>query len=262
LSTSGKSPTPTHHNTDSLPPKSSGFHAWFDKYHQFKDIRRRLGIDRYFKDWDAVQFLFRKGTYAPESIKSEGRYPLNLLSIVLNSPNLRLTDAVLSTLAVPDLVWFNHRTVFNRYDHMTFREWADSKVRVWLPHRTPVFFNNSKLIVESISMYATVPERVILPPFIGTPPPFLLWLTQMVAKRFYDIIMAPSLSVTVNERETLSAAEMLTYQHFCFLSHPRADRREVGRWVVVGVCCVGGHAHAHLSSLRALFAWPPKPGCL
>ena len=39
--------------------------------------------------------------------------------------------------------------------------------------------------------------------------------------------MAPSLSVTVNERQVLSAAEMLTYQHIYFLSHPRADKREV-----------------------------------
>jgi hypothetical protein len=33
-----------------------------------------------------------------------------------------------------------------------------------------------------------------------------------VAKPFYDIIMQPSLSVTLNERDIFSAAEMLMFQ--------------------------------------------------
>ena len=28
-----------------------GFHAWFANYHQFADIRRRLGIDEHFTRW-------------------------------------------------------------------------------------------------------------------------------------------------------------------------------------------------------------------
>ena len=55
----------------------------------------------------------------------------------------------------------------------------------------------------------------------------VLHVIQHVSPKFYDVIMAPSLSVTVNERQVLSAAEMLMYQHMYFLSHPSADRREV-----------------------------------
>ncbi|XP_006820129.1 carotenoid phi-ring synthase-like [Saccoglossus kowalevskii] len=48
-----------------------------------------------------------------------------------------------------------------------------------------------------------------------------------VNTNFYDIIMQPSLSVTMNERETLSAAEMLMYMQIYFLNNPKADYREV-----------------------------------
>lgn len=174
-----------------------GFHAWFGNYHVFADIRKRLGLDRFFKPWHAVQFVFKEASYHPETLVSEGPYPLNLLRIVLRSPNLRLVDAILSTLHVPDLVWFNHANIYQTYDDVSFSEYAKAK---------------------------------------------------RIAPRFYDILYAPSLSVTVNERENLSAAEMvgllpppptppptylpthlsqLTYNHVYFLSHPRADRREV-----------------------------------
>ncbi len=153
-----------------------GFHAWFGNYHVFGDIRKRLGLDRFFKPWHAVQFVFKEASYHPETLVSEGPYPLNLLRIVLRSPNLRLIDAILSLLHVPDLMWFNHADVYKLYDDVSFSEYA---------------------------------------------------LAKYIAPRFYDILYAPSLSVTVNERQNLSAAEMLTYNHLYFLSHPGADRREV-----------------------------------
>lgn len=54
-------------------------------------------------------------------------------------------------------------------------------------------------------------------------------LAQHVSKRFYDILLAPPLSVTLNERTGISAAEMLMYMHVYFLADPDADHREV-RW--------------------------------
>jgi hypothetical protein len=43
--------------------------------------------------------------------RAQGPYPLNLLSIIHNSPNLKLSDAIKSTLALPDLIYYNYETV-------------------------------------------------------------------------------------------------------------------------------------------------------
>lgn len=104
-----------------------GFHAFFGNYHVLADIRKRLGVDRFFKPWDAVQFIFKEPSYHPETLASEGPYPFNLIRIVLRSPNLRIMDAILSLLHVPDLLWYNHADVFHTYDDMSFREYADAK---------------------------------------------------------------------------------------------------------------------------------------
>lgn len=52
-------------------------------------------------------------------------------------------------------------------------------------------------------------------------------IEKKVAKDFYDIIMAPSLSVTLNNREIFSAAEMLMFMQIYFLTNAEADFREV-----------------------------------
>ncbi|CEL94580.1 unnamed protein product [Vitrella brassicaformis CCMP3155] len=151
-----------------------GFHAWFKNYYQMKDVRDRLGVSHLYRPWPAVHYRFRH--YKPEVIHSEGPYPLNLLRIVRESPNLSVLDAVRSLGSIKELAFFDYTTVFNRLDNVTFEQWA-----------------------KSVS----------------------------ILKRFYDIIFAPSLSVTLNERGTLSAAEMLTYQQLYFLSDPHASDREV-----------------------------------
>lgn len=57
---------------------------------------------------------------------------------------------------------------------------------------------------------------------------FQQWAQEKhVAQDFYDIIMQPSLSVTLNERDIFSAAEMLMFQQVYFLSTPESDNREV-----------------------------------
>jgi isorenieratene synthase len=69
-----------------------GFHAFFNNYFTLRDIRKRLGIDHHFSPWDKVQYIFRD--YKPESIASEGPYPLNMLNILLHSPNIKLDAAI------------------------------------------------------------------------------------------------------------------------------------------------------------------------
>lgn len=148
--------------------------GWFYNYYQFKDIRKRLGIDKNFKKWDAVHYIFRN--YLPEVIYSEGPYPLNLLGIISRSPNLKLTDAILSTLSLPDMIFYDFDHINEKYDNLTFHQWATEK---------------------------------------------------KVAQDFYDIIMKPALSVTLNEPESFSAAEMLAFIQIYFLTNSKADTREV-----------------------------------
>lgn len=148
--------------------------AWFHNYYQFQNIRTRLNINSHFRKWDKVDFVYRN--YKPEVIYSEGPYPLNLLGIVSRSPNLKLTDMILSVLSLKDLMFFDYNTVFEKYDNISFRDWATN---------------------------------------------------HHVAQDFYDIIMQPALSVTLNEKTIFSAAEMLTFMQIYFLTNSNSDNREV-----------------------------------
>jgi carotenoid phi-ring synthase / carotenoid chi-ring synthase len=46
-------------------------------------------------------------------------------------------------------------------------------------------------------------------------------------KKFWDVLLAPAASVTLNDPTRISAAEMLLYMHYFFIGHPRAFRRRV-----------------------------------
>lgn len=99
-----------------------GLHMWFDNYRTFADVRHRLGIDRYFRPYDAVDFVFRD--YLPERLVSTPKlFPANLAGIVERSPNLDWSDIVGSSGILPDLMNFNFARVFDRLDGITFDEW-------------------------------------------------------------------------------------------------------------------------------------------
>ena len=56
---------------------------------------------------------------------------------------------------------------------------------------------------------------------------FAQWAEEKkVTKPFYDIIMQPALSVTLNEQGIFSAAEMLTFMQIYFLTNSESDNRE------------------------------------
>ncbi|KAJ3078213.1 hypothetical protein HK102_004643 [Quaeritorhiza haematococci] len=151
-----------------------GFHAWFYNYFNFDNILDRLNLQGNFRPWEKVEYIFRN--YKPETIFSEGPYPLNLLGILTRSPNLNILNGLSTTFALPDLVFYNYENVYQKYDGLTLKEWAAQK---------------------------------------------------KVGKVFYDIIMDPAVSVTLNDRDTISAAEMLNLMHIYFLSSPKADVRKV-----------------------------------
>lgn len=152
-----------------------GLHMWFDNYHVFKDIRARLGVNKYFRPLNEVEFVFKD--YAPETIRSEPPiYPLNLLNIIKNSPNMNLLDAAGTLNTIRDVLFFNYKKNYQRLDNVTFKDFAKSRG---------------------------------------------------VNKKFYDIVMEPAASVTLNDPNTVSAAEMALYMHLYFLSQPKAFNREV-----------------------------------
>ena len=132
-----------------------------------------MDINKNFIIWNEVDYYFQN--YKPEVIYSKGPYPLNLIGIIERSSNLKLTDAIKSIFSLPDMVFFDYNTIYERLDEISFHEWA---------------------------------------------------IEKKVAKDFYDIIMDPALSVTLNDREILSAAEMLTYIQMYFLSSSDSDHRE------------------------------------
>ena len=135
-----------------------------------------MDINSNFVSWPAVNYVFRK--YKPELIYSTGPYPFNLIGVVNRSPNLKFTDAIFSSLSLADLVFYDFDECNEKYDNMSFREWADE---------------------------------------------------NQVAAPFYDIVLQPALSVTLNERDIFSAAEMLAMQQIYFMTNADADVREVTR---------------------------------
>lgn len=152
-----------------------GLHMWFYQYYNFKDILISLGLwDKYFVPFNEIFFTFKN--YAPEVIKSEGPYPLNLLGIVKNSPNLNLLNALQTFRALPDIIFYNHKNHFAKFDDINFYDWAND---------------------------------------------------TGVNQKFFDIIMQPAASVTLNEPTKISASEMILNMHFYFIGHPKAFQRWV-----------------------------------
>lgn len=152
-----------------------GLHMWFYQYYNFKKILKELGVwDTNFKDFNEVFFTFKE--YEEEVIKSEGPYPLNLVKIIRSSPNLNMLNAAQTFRALPDIIFYNHRTHFAKFDNINFYDWAAS---------------------------------------------------TGVNRKFFDIVMKPAASVTLNTPENLSASEMLMYMHFYFIGHPKAFQRRV-----------------------------------
>ena len=170
----GKLGTRTETNAEGTFNVEHGLHMWFHNYHNFKDIRRRLGIDDDFVPYNEIHFIFRD--YEPEVLKSEPPiYPLNLIQLLRRSPNLSLFSAFRQLGMLQDVVGYNHDTVYDRLDGITFAEWAKSRV----------------------------------------------------SETFYNLIMEPAASVTLNDVDIVSAAEMIQFMHLYFMSDPRAMNREV-----------------------------------
>ncbi|NRA64160.1 MAG: FAD-dependent oxidoreductase [Pseudobacteriovorax sp.] len=152
-----------------------GLHMWFKQYYNFERILKELGVwQSFFRPFEEVYFQF--DSYKDEVIRSKGPYPLNLARIVLESPNLNLLDAAQTFGGIVDAVFYNHDTVYKRFDKESFADFAK---------RTNI------------------------------------------NRDFYNVVMEPAASVTLNDIEKISAAEMLMYMHLFFIGDPDAFNRKV-----------------------------------
>ena len=151
-----------------------GLHMWFGNYHNFKDVRSRLGIDRFFKSHNETHFTFRD--YKDEILTSDPpSYPMNLIKLLERSPNFNLFSAFNQLGLLGDVLYYDHWSVYERFDDVTFANWAKGRV----------------------------------------------------SKSFYEILLQPAASVTLNDPEKISAAEMIMFMHFFMMSDPKAMWREV-----------------------------------
>jgi isorenieratene synthase len=112
----------------------------------------------------------------PELLESVGPYPINLLGIVLKSPNLNILSALGTAGALPDIMFYDFTGVYRDHDD------------------------------ETLVSYA---KRL------------------KVNKDFYNVVMEPAASVTLNNPDLVSAAEMLTFMQLYFLGHPKAFHRKI-----------------------------------
>ncbi|MFK7827463.1 MAG: FAD-dependent oxidoreductase [Oligoflexales bacterium] len=101
-----------------------GLHMWFDNYHTFSDIIKRLKVEKNFRDYNEVHFEYRK--YKPEVLKSAPPiYPLNMLNLLRRSPNFNVLEGAKMLGIIKDVLLYDHSTNVSRLDGMSLPEWAD-----------------------------------------------------------------------------------------------------------------------------------------
>jgi carotenoid phi-ring synthase / carotenoid chi-ring synthase len=171
----GKLATPLIETKEGKFHVEHGLHMWFFHYHTCRDIIRRLGVQHFFQPYRKVTVAFRK--YQQEVITSNPPwYPFNLLAILLRSPNLSIFDIRFLLKIIPDLMFFQYESVYDRLDDISYHEWA---------HR------------------------------------------RGVSEKLFAVLFEPAASVTINDPETISAAELVMWTHLFFIGHPKAMWREI-----------------------------------
>lgn len=100
-----------------------GLHMWFDNYHTFSDVIKRLGLEKNFRPYNEVHFEFR--TYKPEVLQSAPPiYPLNMLNLLRRSPNFNVAEGAKMLGIIKDVLLYDHSTNVSRLDKMNILEWA------------------------------------------------------------------------------------------------------------------------------------------
>ncbi|MDB2447087.1 oleate hydratase [bacterium] len=102
-----------------------GLHLWYHQYYVFEDILKRIGVwNKNFKAVDSSFYTFKN--YESEKFTGGGSYPTNLSQAMESSNNLSGLDSDESYRALPDVVFYNHKTNYQKFDNLLFSDWAAS----------------------------------------------------------------------------------------------------------------------------------------
>ena len=134
-----------------------------------------------------------------------------------------------------DLSNFNYSNIYQKYDNITFEQWADFKmskafvVKYVITETEPPPYPSRHVLVDHLGP-ASATSRRFHRRIHGSNPharPTTHLHNSRKAPAMFDIFMRPIEQTTINEREKLSAAYMLSIQQLYFLDSSLADRREV-----------------------------------
>ncbi len=101
-----------------------GLHHFFVNVYDFLMQKlEEVGADQHLEMVDSVYLHFE--TYQNETLEIKpNAHLLNLIGILIRSPNVKLSDAIQSLWGMIPVFFYNHRQVITKYDHLTMTEYS------------------------------------------------------------------------------------------------------------------------------------------
>jgi carotenoid phi-ring synthase / carotenoid chi-ring synthase len=101
-----------------------GLHHFFVNVYDFLMQKlEEVGADRHLEMVDSVYLHFE--TYQNETLEVRpNAHLLNLIGILIRSPNVKLIDAIQSLWGMIPVFFYNHEKVIAKYDHLTMTEYS------------------------------------------------------------------------------------------------------------------------------------------
>lgn len=102
-----------------------GLHHFFVNVYDFlMQKMEEVGADQHLEIVDSVYLHFE--TYKNETLQIKpNAHLLNLIGILLRSPNVNLLDAITSLRGMIPVFFYHHQKVIAKYDHLTMTEYAE-----------------------------------------------------------------------------------------------------------------------------------------
>jgi carotenoid phi-ring synthase / carotenoid chi-ring synthase len=99
-------------------------HLFVNVYDFLMQKLEEVGADRHLEVVDSVYLHFE--TYQNETLRIQpNAHLLNLIGILIRSPNVNLFDAIKSLPGMIPVFFYNHQQVIAKYDHLTMTEYAE-----------------------------------------------------------------------------------------------------------------------------------------
>jgi carotenoid phi-ring synthase / carotenoid chi-ring synthase len=101
-----------------------GLHHFFVNVYDFlMQKMEEIGADQHLEVVDTVYLHFEN--YQSETLQIKpNAHLLNLIGILIRSPNVNLLDAIQSLWSMIPVFFYNHQRVIEKYDHLTMNEYA------------------------------------------------------------------------------------------------------------------------------------------